>query len=71
MTCAVNLVGTIWKKARVYVLLKNAMSTKKKTRNTLTLKKKCEFIDFVSKNPQLSSRALAEKFGCRKTQVTN
>ena len=34
MTCAVNLVGTIWKKARVYVLVKNAMSTKKKTRNT-------------------------------------
>ena len=69
MTCAVNLVGTIWKKARVYVMVKNAMSTKKKTRNTLTLKKKCELIEFASNNPQLSSRTLAEKFGCGKTQV--
>ena len=40
MTCAVNLVGTIiWQKGRVYVLVKNVMSTKKKTRNTLILKK--------------------------------
>ena len=59
----------IWKKAHVYVLVKNAMSTKK-TRNTLTPKKKCELIEFANKNPQLSSRTLAEKFGCGKTQVT-
>ena len=47
-----------------------AMSTKKKARNTLTLKKKCELIDTAGKNPQLSSRALAARFGCGKTQVT-
>ena len=45
------------------------MSTKK-ARNTLTLKRKCELIDVAKKNPHLSSRALAEKFGCGKTQVT-
>ena len=43
------------------------MSTKK--RNTVTLKKKCELIDVAKKNPHLGSRALAEKFGCGKTQV--
>ena len=47
----------------------NTMSTKKKARNMLTLKKKCELIDMAKKNPHLSSRALAEKFGCGKTQV--
>ena len=46
-----------------------AMSTKK-ARNTLTLKKKCELIDIARKNPQLSSRALAARFGCGKSQVT-
>ena len=39
--------------------LKNAMSTKKKARNALTLKKKYELIDLAKKNPHLSSRALA------------
>lgn len=46
-----------------------AMSSKKKTRNALALKTKCELIDFAKKNPHLSSRTLAEKFGCGKTQV--
>ena len=46
-----------------------AMSSKKKARNTLSLKTKCELIDFAKKNPHLSSRTLAEKFGCGKTQV--
>ena len=45
------------------------MSTNK-ARNTLTLKRKCELIDVAKENPHLSSRALAEKFGCGKTQVT-
>ena len=45
------------------------MSTKK-ARNSLTLKKKCALIDVAKKNPQLSSRALAARFGCGKTQVT-
>ena len=45
------------------------MSTKK-ARNSLTLKKKCELIDVAKKNPKLSSRALAARFGCGKTQVT-
>ena len=45
------------------------MSTKK-ARNSLTLKKKCELIDFAKKNLKLSSRALAARFGCGKTQVT-
>ena len=46
------------------------MSTKKYTaRNALTLKKKCELIDEAKKKPKIGSRALAEKFGCGKTQV--
>ena len=48
---------------------KNAMSTKKKARKTLTLKQKCELIDVAKKNPHLGSSALAEKFGCGKMQV--
>ncbi len=45
------------------------MSAKKFSRNALCLKKKCELIDVAKKNPQLSSRTLAERFGCGKTQV--
>ena len=45
------------------------MSTKKKALNSLTLKK-CELINIAKKKPQLSSRALAARFGCGKTQVT-
>ena len=43
------------------------MSTKKKAKNTLTLNKK---YDISGTNPQLSSRALAARFGCGKSQVT-
>ena len=46
------------------------MSTKKKARNSLTLQKKCELIELAKRTPQIGSRALAEKFGCGKTQVT-
>ena len=52
----------------VSVVTSIAMSSKK-TKNTLTLKRKCELIDLANKNPALGSRALAEKFGCGKTQV--
>ncbi len=45
------------------------MSAKKSSRNALSLKKKYELIDVAKKNPQLSSRTLAERFGCSKTQV--
>ena len=63
--------GHYMEKSTCHVLVKNAMSTKKNTRNTLILKKKCEFIDFASKNPHLKSRALAEKFGCGKIQLSH
>ena len=46
------------------------MSTKKKGRHALKLKEKCQLIDVAKKNPHLSSRALAKKFRCGKTQVT-
>ena len=42
-----------------------------KTRNALALKKKIELIEVAKKNPKLGSRALAEKFGCSKTQVNS
>ena len=45
------------------------MSTNK-ARSTLTLRKKCKLIDIAKKNPQLSSRVLAARFGCGKTQFT-
>ena len=64
LTCAVRTRGIYIECTRV------AMSSKKKGRNALTLKEKCELIDIAKKNPHLSSRALAEKFGCGKTQVT-
>ena len=46
------------------------MFTKKNTWKSLTLKKKCELIDVAKNNLQLSSRALAVRFGCGKIQVT-
>ena len=41
----------------------------KKTRNALSLKNKYKLIEMSRKNPHLTSRILAEKFECGKTQV--
>ena len=45
------------------------MSSGKRTRNALSLKKKDELIEMSRKNPHLTSGILAEKFECGKTQV--
>ena len=45
------------------------MSSGKRTRNALSLKKKYELIEMSRKNPRLTSRILAEKFECGETQV--
>ena len=42
----------------------------KSARNTLSLKQKYEVISMVTKNPGLSSRVLAERFKCGKTQIS-
>ena len=62
VTCFVHAASLVQERSSV-------MSSKAKARNALTLKKKCELIDFANKNPRLGSRALAEKFGCGKAQV--
>ena len=45
------------------------MSSGKRTRNALSLKKRYELIEMSRKNPHLTSRILAAKFECGKTQV--
>ena len=58
-----------WEEPRGYSVVTSIAMSSKKTKNTLTLKRKCELIDLANKNPALSSRSLAEKFGCGKTQI--
>ena len=45
------------------------MSSGKRTRNALSLKKKYELIEMSRKNPHLTSRILAEEFEFGKTQI--
>ncbi len=45
------------------------MSSTKKARNALSLKKKYDLIEMRKKNPHITSRILADKFNCGKTQV--
>ena len=45
------------------------MSSKQATRHALSLKEKYEVINTANKNPGLTSRALATKFSCSKTQI--
>ena len=39
------------------------------SRNELTLKQRVEFVEYQKKNPTCSSRKIAERFKCGRTQV--